>query len=703
MKKLLSLLLCFALAAGLVPAVSAAEPVPVVTEVAPPAPAAGADVWDGSTEQPTQLVKKGGEDYYEITTCAQLAYVAQTGGDWLGYNYILANDLILNDVEITWDAEIPWDRNISCTNADQLRPWTPIGDSKHPLQGVFDGNGHIVSGLYVEVGKDAGDRYAGLIGYTKRDVANVTVVNSFVKMASGGGYVGGVVGYSHAIGGGPSCDVTNCVNYGVVVGTASTVSAGGITGYGRAIDCVNYGTVVNTLSGSPAGGITASGSKAVRCVNYGAVTACGTVGGITGGGYSVVECVNYGPVECKIMGNGTTSSGGAGGIAGYLNGSVTDCINYGPVTARARSGGIVGAMPGYSSSPLTNSVTRCANFGAVTDSVTAGGIVGEATKGGADTGADVWNVYQCYNIGAVTASAEGGVTGAIVCGSDDEAPTTLKLFGCYYLEGSAPAAGGGSVAWEDAVSVAEAKAQSELKEKSTFRSWNFEPYHWVDGTERPADWAMDPAVNDGHPYPVGITPPGLTVAVAGVSLDQTELAMTVGDVVYLAATVAPENADNTACGWTTSDGDVVEVDDYGRLVAVAPGTATVQVTTADGGYCASCVVTVHREYAYELGKMIFRDSDGSILPAIPDGDFLVGVPITKKAAEGDAVVLLASYDARGALLEVSLNMVYDLGQGQSFQMGFRVKNSGEVAKLKAFVVSSLREMRPLCPAVEAVR
>lgn len=129
----------------------------------------------------------------------------------------------------------------------------------------------------------------------------------------------------------------------------------------------------------------------------------------------------------------------------------------------------------------------------------------------------------------------------------------------------------------------------------------------------------------------------------------------------------------------------------------------VEITTEDGGYCASCVVTVHREYAYELGKMIFRDSDGSILPAIPDGDFLVGVPITKKAAEGDAVVLLASYDARGALLEVSLNMVYDLGQGQSFQMGFRVKNSGEVAKLKAFVVSSLREMRPLCPAVEAVR
>lgn len=703
MKKFVSVLLCIGLMMGIVPTVSAAEAVSVVTGITPPTLAAGADVWDGSIQQPTQRVKKGGEDYYELTTCAELAYVAQTGGDWLGYNYILANDLILNDVEITWDAQITWDRDISCTNADQLRRWTPIGDYDHPLEGVFDGNGHIVSGLYVEASADS-ERYAGLIGCTKRDVANVTVVNSFVKAACGACSVGGVVGGAFGIGGDPSHAVINCAHYGVVVGTAMTVSAGGVVGDGEAIDCVNYGTVVNTMYGAPTGGVT-GGYRAMRCVNYGAVTSYGTVGGIAGSGIRVVDCVNYGPVTTGIIGNGNKGFGSAGGIVGCLNGSVESCINYGPVSAKEAAGGIVGGMPDWCSAPMNLGVMLCANFGTVMDSVTAGGIVGEATKGGADTGADTWNVRQCYNIGEVTASAEDGLTGAILCGSTYDEPIERQFANCYYLEGSAPSAFGGGVAASDAVYVAEAKAQDALKQKSTFPNWHFEPYLLMDTIQMPAVWGIDPAVNDGYPYPETLNLPGRSIPVTGVTLDETALRLMGGDVVYLTASVSPDNASRTDCRWTTSDAGVVTVDGRGRLTAVAPGTATVQVTTADGDYAASCtvIVTERREYAYELGEMIFRDSGGNILPAIPDEDFWANVPITKKAAESDATVLLASYDAQGALLRLSMNTVYGLGQGQSVQVGFWVKNDGGVAKLKAFVVSSIGEMRPLCPTIEASR
>ena len=63
--------------------------------VTPPEIPSEGDVWDGvSITQPSKLVQKDGVYYYEISTCAELAYVAQIGGDWLGRNYLLANNLI---------------------------------------------------------------------------------------------------------------------------------------------------------------------------------------------------------------------------------------------------------------------------------------------------------------------------------------------------------------------------------------------------------------------------------------------------------------------------------------------------------------------------------------------------------------------------------------------------------------------------------
>ena len=69
------------------------------TSSAPAIPETG-DVWDGSITQPTTLVQKDGVYYYEITKCSELAYVAQTGGEWLSYNYILGNDLNINNVSL---------------------------------------------------------------------------------------------------------------------------------------------------------------------------------------------------------------------------------------------------------------------------------------------------------------------------------------------------------------------------------------------------------------------------------------------------------------------------------------------------------------------------------------------------------------------------------------------------------------------------
>ncbi len=81
------------------------------------------------------------------------------------------------------------------------------------------------------------------------------------------------------------------------------------------------------------------------------------------------------------------------------------------------------------------------------------------------------------------------------------------------------------------------------------------------------------------------------IAVTGVSLDKTAVTLKVGDTLTLTATVAPENAANREVMWTTDDAGIAAIDN-GVVTAVAAGTATITVTTKDGGKTASCTVTV---------------------------------------------------------------------------------------------------------------
>ena len=90
------------------------------------------------------------------------------------------------------------------------------------------------------------------------------------------------------------------------------------------------------------------------------------------------------------------------------------------------------------------------------------------------------------------------------------------------------------------------------------------------------------------------TPPTspVVVDVTGVSLDKTTLSLMVGWSESLSSRVSPANATNKATDWTSSNANIATVDKYGDVTAVAPGTATITVTTVDGGFTASCAVTV---------------------------------------------------------------------------------------------------------------
>ena len=79
--------------------------------------------------------------------------------------------------------------------------------------------------------------------------------------------------------------------------------------------------------------------------------------------------------------------------------------------------------------------------------------------------------------------------------------------------------------------------------------------------------------------------------VTKVELDKTSLELTEGGTARLTATILPDNATNKNVTWSTSDASIATVTD-GVVTAVAPGTATITVTTEDGGKTATCAVTV---------------------------------------------------------------------------------------------------------------
>ena len=203
-------------------------------------------------------------------------------------------------------------------NCNENNQWTPIGSESNRYTGTFDGNGHTISGIYI----NTSENYQGLFGYIGESgtVKNLGIEKSRIQ---GGNNVGGIAGYS--IG-----SIEDCYNTGSVSGGNNV---GGIAGTADgAKDCHNEGTVSG--SGEYIGGILGRGSisgNAVRCYNTGSVIGSGEgpVAGIAGGQVlGGLNCYNAGAI----------SGNAASGIAGGSRMGVVNCYNIGKVDGRAISG-----------------------------------------------------------------------------------------------------------------------------------------------------------------------------------------------------------------------------------------------------------------------------------------------------------------------------------------------------------------------------
>jgi SrtB family sortase len=90
-----------------------------------------------------------------------------------------------------------------------------------------------------------------------------------------------------------------------------------------------------------------------------------------------------------------------------------------------------------------------------------------------------------------------------------------------------------------------------------------------------------------------VEPPVLTTPVTGVIISPDVLELTeIGASSQIIADVTPFSATNQNVVWSSSDPSVATVDGNGVVTAVKEGTSVVTVTTEEGGFNASCSVTV---------------------------------------------------------------------------------------------------------------
>jgi len=374
--------------------------------------------------------------------------------------------------------------------------WIPVGAGNGSFNGVFDGNGKTVSGLYINGGNN-GIGFFGMTGNTK--IIGLTLVADSIKATNNAGiligrangsttiedcrisgyvssdnHVGGLIGY-----GGGTINIKNCHTSGYFI--SGSGRAGGLVGYG-------YDSPSSiAITGSSANGSVIGPSGVVAS----------EVGGLIGMSGSVNISESYS--TCNVSGGSH-----AGGLVGYgTGGIITGSFSTGNITGGGDAGGLIGNFGSVN-------ISKCYSTGDVVGGGSVGGFIGFGSNGG--------TIQYCYSTGNVNGGKDhsGGFAGMAstitncystgnVNGGSGFAGFASTITNCY---STGRVSGGHGFAsginrtvsrcfWDvetsnyqqttkDTAAYAAGKTTAAMKQKATFTNWNFETV-WM--------------INEGNDYP----------------------------------------------------------------------------------------------------------------------------------------------------------------------------------------------------------
>ena len=225
------------------------------------------------------------------------------------------------------------------TGSGTPEEWEPIGEITNSFQGIFDGDGFTISGLYI----NSTDTYArsGLfhtmgristsgfsITYERAGLIKDLTVEGFIS-TKGQGHAGGIC----CTNGGT---IQNCTNKVIIVGNNEREQD-------SSIGSLYVGGICSTNETS---GIIQG------CVNEGAISCEDYVGGIVASNSGTIEkCYNKGAIS------GINSPSFTGGICSWIlmnGGIINNCYNIGTLHSK---GGNVGGIGVFNGEPISSPIS----------------------------------------------------------------------------------------------------------------------------------------------------------------------------------------------------------------------------------------------------------------------------------------------------------------------------------------------------------
>ena len=335
-----------------------------------------------------------------------------------GQSYILINSLeALQDMFLGGGEYYALGSTIDASTAPS---YTPIGGAGTAFSGTFDGLGHTITDLTINVASSSNG--VGLFG----ELGSGGVIRNL-----------GLLGGSVYGGSGSSIGALVGINYGTVSNSYATSNVSG-TSLSRIGGLVgnNYGTIGNSYATGAVSGTSSSSIGGLLGYDYGGAvrnsyatgnvsgTSSGYIGGLLGSDYGTAATISNSHATGSVTG-GVQSY--VGGLAGMNNSSISNSYATGNVInnntslpmgygSNSQNGGLVGANNGaISASYATGSVT---SFG----ETVAGGLAGSNNINGTisdsyATGDVVISNASYAQVGGLVGYNEGTINDSYAAGS----------------------------------------------------------------------------------------------------------------------------------------------------------------------------------------------------------------------------------------------------------------------------------------------
>ncbi|GAI30646.1 unnamed protein product, partial [marine sediment metagenome] len=167
-----------------------------------------------------------------------------------------------------------------------------------------------------------------------------------------------------------------------------------------------------------------------------------------------------------------------------------------------------------------------------------------------------------------------------------------------------------------------------------------------------------------------ITISNQVTAVSAININEDDQNLAVGATLQLSVTFTPTSPTNTNRTWASSSKNFATVDENGLVEAVAEGTVTITVTSADGGHEGTVTITVvlpvynstNKTY-YDTIQAAIGDADLGdtieVAAGIYNEDVTIDSALTLQGAGWDSTTIQGQAGGNGALIISSSNVTVD--------------------------------------------